>query len=271
MHVFLFKLTLAAYLLSTFGYLTSLVVRRVLAARVSTWIFAAAFLLHTASFGARCIEASHSPVTNLFEALSFFTWVLAGGYLFLQFRTKTRVLGAFISPATLIILIAASAGIGGPVALPSVLKSGLVSVHVILAVAGEALFALASFAGAMYLIQDGLIRRKKASELSRLLPSLGDLDRINYLCMLWGFPLLTIGVLVGAVWARTAWGSVWQWDPKQIWTLMAWILYAILLHQRVAIGWKGRKAAMCSLLFFILLAIAFAVEAAFIPTIHRFM
>ena len=79
MSVILFKLALAAYFLSTLGYLASLVARRVTVARVSTWAFALSFFLHTASFGARCIESGHSPVTNLFEALSFFAWVLAGG------------------------------------------------------------------------------------------------------------------------------------------------------------------------------------------------
>jgi ABC-type transport system involved in cytochrome c biogenesis permease subunit len=181
------------------------------------------------------------------------------------------VLGAFVSPGTLIVLISASSGIGGPVSIPAVLRSGLVSIHVILAVTGEALFALASVAGAMYLIQDRLIRRKKPSELSRLLPSLGELDGINHICLLWGFPVLTVGVLVGAVWARTVWGSPWQWDPKQIWTLAAWILYAILLHQRVAIGWKGKKVALLSLLFLVLLVIAFGVEMVFFPTVHRFL
>jgi ABC-type transport system involved in cytochrome c biogenesis permease subunit len=196
---------------------------------------------------------------------------LAGGYLLLQFRTKTRVLGAFVSPAALLVLISASPGIGGPVGLPAMLRSGLVSIHVILAVAGEALFALASVAGAMYLIQDRLIRRKRPSELSRLLPSLGELDGISHVCLLWGFPILTVGVLAGSAWARIVWGSPWQWDPKQVWTLAAWILYALLLHQRVAIGWKGRKAALLSLLFLVLLAVAFGVELVFFPTVHRFL
>ena len=111
---------------------------------------------------------------------------------------------------------------------------------------GEALFAVASCAGLMYLIQDDMIKKKKTGSLIRLFPSLRDLDRINHLCLVWGFPLLTLGVLAGSLWARIVWGSHWQWDSKQVWTLLAWGSYGFLLHQRLAIGWQGRRAARWS-------------------------
>jgi ABC-type transport system involved in cytochrome c biogenesis permease subunit len=168
-------------------------------------------------------------------------------------------------------MIVASVGLEGSVSLPDILKGGLVTAHITLSVAGEALFALASCAGAMYLIQDRLIKYKTIGSFSRLLPSLKDLDKINYICLLWGFPLLTLGVLAGSIWARTVWGSHWQWDPKQIWTLTAWLLYALLLHQRLAIGWKGHRVALFSLLAFILLLIGFIVEKLFFTTVHNFM
>ena len=122
--------------------------------------------------------------------------------------------------------------------------------HVIFSVTGEALFAVASCAGLMYLIQDDMLKKKKEGSLIRLFPSLRDLDRINHLCLSWGFTLLTFGILAGSVWARIVWGSHWQWDPKQIWTLLAWVLYGFLLHQRLVIGWQGRKAALWSLVVF---------------------
>ncbi|OPY11701.1 MAG: Cytochrome c biogenesis protein CcsA [Syntrophus sp. PtaB.Bin138] len=143
--------------------------------------------------------------------------------------------------------------------------------HVLLSLTGEALFALASCAGAMYLLQDHFLKRKKARRVSSILPSLGDLDRINHLCLLWGFPLLTLGVLMGAFWARVVWGSSWQWDPKQVWTLAVWGTYAVLLHQRLAIGWKGHKTAVFSLLAFLFFLTAFLVGKNLFPTIHRFV
>jgi ABC-type transport system involved in cytochrome c biogenesis permease subunit len=120
-------------------------------------------------------------------------------------------------------------------------------------------------------MQERLIKNKKVSNFRKILPSLMDLDRINHISLLWGFPLLTLGILVGSIWARTAWGSHWQWDPKQVWTLTAWIFYALILHQRLAIGWKGHKAALFSLLALaILLATMVVINLSFV-TAHTFI
>lgn len=271
MDLLFFKLAIAAYLLSTLGYIASLLVRRVLIAKGSTWILATALILHTAFYLLQMHTAQALSVRSFPEALSFFAWILCGIYLILQLRTKTRVLGAFVSPVAFLLMIGASARIEDPVFMPEILKGGLVTLHVTLSIAGEALFALASCAGAMYLIQNRLIKRKSISGFSRLLPSLNELDHINHVCLLWGFPLLTLGVVAGSIWARTVWGSHWQWDPKQVWTLAAWLLYALLLHQRIAIGWKGQRIALFSLLTFLTLLAGFVLEKMFFNTLHQFM
>jgi cytochrome c-type biogenesis protein CcsB len=271
MDILFLKMALVVYFISTLGYMGSLYVKRVLIAKVSTWVFFFAFVFHTGFFILRYIETRQTPIISLHETLSFFVWVMVGIYLALQLKTKTRILGAFVSPVTLLLMIAASAGMGGHVILPGILQSNLVPVHVILSVIGEALFALASCAGAMYLIQEGLIKNKKMSGFIRIFPSLTDLDRINYICLMWGFPLLTLGVLIGSIWARIAWGSLWQWDPKQIWALTAWIFYALLLHQRLAIGWKGHKAALFSILAFSVLLASFVIINLCFVTAHSFI
>jgi ABC-type transport system involved in cytochrome c biogenesis permease subunit len=123
----------------------------------------------------------------------------------------------------------------------------------------------------MYLIQEGLIKNKKAGSFSKVLPSLTDLDRINHMCLMLGFSLLTLGILVGSIWARSVWGSLWQWDPKQTWTLAAWFAYAVLLHQRLALGWKGHKAALFTLLAFAALLISLVLVSLLFATAHRFI
>lgn len=271
MDLLFFKLALAAYLISTLGYTASLVVRKVQIAKASTWILFSAFVLHAAFYLVQLILTGALSISNFYETLSFFAWILCGIYLILQLKTKTRVLGAFISPVAFLLMVGASVGVEGPVSLPDPLKGGLVTLHVTLSIAGEALFALASFAGAMYLVQNRLLKEKSIGSFSRLLPSLGELDRINHVCLLWGFPLLTLGVVVGSIWARTVWGSHWQWDPKQVWTLAAWVLYALLLHQRLALGWKGRRVALSSLLAFLALLAGFILEKAFFAAAHKFM
>jgi len=240
-------------------------------ARISTWIFFSAFILHAASFLFRCVETGHSPFVNLYNSLSFFAWAISGVYLAFQVKTKTRVLGAFVSPVAFLLMMVASIRLGEGVSMPAILEGYWVPVHIILSISGEALFTLACLAGAMYLIQDRFIKSKKVSGFSRLLPPLRDLDRINHICLLWGFPLLTLGVIAGSIWARTVWGSHWQWDPKQVWTLIVWGFYAILLHQRLAIGWKGRKVAFFSIVAFLILLFAFVGANVFFITSHRFI
>jgi cytochrome c-type biogenesis protein CcsB len=265
-----FYTALGIYLVSTVGYVCSLLIRRVWLARISAWIMGAAFGVHFLSFVFRYLTAGHSPIISIQNTLSLLAWLMTGIYLGLQFKTKTRVLGAFVSPVTVLLMIAASYRLEAPVSIPVILQGGLVPIHVILSVTGEALFVLASLAGAMYLIQDHFIKNKKVTSFTQFLPSLKELDRINHICLLWGFPLLTLGVIAGSIWARTAWGSHWQWDPKLIWTMLVWLIYAVLLHQRLAIGWKGHKAAVFSIAAFLVLLISFCIETLFFETVHNF-
>ncbi len=271
MDIILFRVALVVYLLSALGYLGSLYTRKVLVARVSTWVLFVAFALHTLFFAFRYIKTGQSPVISFHETISFFAWAMAGVYLAFQLKTKTRVLGAFVSPVTLLLMIIASKDLGGYVSIPAALQGNLVPFHVVLSVTGEALFALATCAGAMYLIQEGLIKNKKAGSFSKVLPSLTDMDRINHMSLLLGFSLLTLGILVGSIWARSVWGSLWQWDPKQTWTLLAWLTYAVLLHQRLALGWKGHKAALFTLVAFAALLISLVFVSLLFVTAHKFI
>lgn len=271
MTTLLFKGAFCAYLISTLGYVTSILGMRVRIAKVALWLMSAAFAFHSLFLLSRIVETGRLPILGCHEFLPLFAWVMAGIFLILQFRTRTVVLGAFVSPVILLLMIYAGRGLGAAAVMPASLQGSLVPVHVILAATGEALFALASCAGAMYLLQDRFLKTKKARRVSSLLPSLGELDRINHFCLLWGFPLLTLGLLAGAFWARIVWGSPWQWDPKQVWTLAVWGTYAVLLHQRLAIGWKGRKSAVFSLLAFLFFLTAFLVGKNLFPTIHGFI
>jgi ABC-type uncharacterized transport system permease subunit len=269
--IVLFKAALIIYLVSAAVYVASLWEKRVLVARVATGLMLAALVIHTLFFAAWWLAAREGPVMGLLGTLSFFAWVMAVAYLALQLKTKTRVLGAFISPVICLFMVIASVGLGGTVAAPAMLRGTLVTFHVILSVAGEALFAVASCAGLMYLFQDRLLRKKQGGGFSHLLPSLGDLDRINHLCLFWGFPLLTLGGLAGLIQWRIVLASDWQWDPKQVWTLLAWGFYAFLLHQRLAMGWRGRTAARWSLAAFVILLVLLMAGMPFFRTFHNFL
>ena len=172
-----------------------------------TWILAGAFVFHTTYIMIRWVHSGYSPVVNSFEALSFIAWAVSGVYLAFQARTRTRVLGAFVAPLALLLSIAASAGVIGAVKIPDTLKASWVTIHVVCSLVGCAFFALACCSSIMYLVQDNLIRKRRIDSLNRFLPPLRDLDRINHISAVWGFLLLTLGIIAGAIGARDRLGK----------------------------------------------------------------
>jgi cytochrome c-type biogenesis protein CcsB len=250
MNVYLFQVTLILYLCGTIAYLIYLIFTHERAALVGRYLLGLGFVSHCFTFILRYIEAGHTPVVNLHESLSFFAWMIVGFFLLMRSQYKMEILGAFVSPLALLLIIWAAALPKAIPALPPALKSWWLPIHVTFAFVGDAIFAIAFCAGVIYLIQERLVKTKRAGGLSQRLPSLEALDEINYRALTIGFPLLTIGIITGAVWAEYAWGSYWSWDPKETWSLITWLLYAALLHQRLRVGWRGKKAAIMAIVGF---------------------
>jgi ABC-type uncharacterized transport system permease subunit len=266
-----FKIALLLCALSTAGYLLSLLAKKVKIAKTYTWVLAAAFIFLTVNLLLAVVNSSGLINLGSRDFLSLCAWLVCGIYLALQFKTKTRVLGAFISPLILLLMIAAAGQNSDKSLLPQNLQNWLTGVHLFLTIVGEALFIIASCAGLMFIMQNSLLKNRKLSRTSRLLPSLNDLDRINHICLLWGFPVLSVGVLAGAVFAELSWRTGWLTDPKVIWTFAGWIIYGFLLHQRLAIGWKGYRMAVFSGAAFILLLLSYGSVRICFSTLHNFI
>lgn len=271
METILFGVAFALYFFSTAGYLLSILVKKVMPARISTWIMAAAFVFLSVYLLIIIISYTGSVKIGSREFFSFCAWITTGVYLAFQMRTKTRILGSFISPVILLLLIAAAGKESGRSLVPEEMLGWLTLVHIFLVIAGEALFILASCAGAMFIIQNNLLKNKKPGRMSRLLPALHDLDRINHLGLLWGFPILTAGIFAGIVFAGHTWESGWLMDPKVLWTAAAWVCYGFLLHQRLAIGWRGIRMAFISCAVLVLLLISYSGVKFCFSTLHDFI
>ena len=271
MELISFKIAFALCALSTFGYLSSLLIQKLKLAKISTWILSAAFGFLTVNLLFAIIIPSGLINPGSRDFLSLCAWAVCGAYLALQFKTKTRILGVFISPLILLFMIAAESQEAGKYLLPQNLQSGLTSVHLFLTILGEALFIIASCAGIMFVMQNSLLKNKKLSRMIRLLPSLNDLDKINHICLLWGFPVLSMGIIAGTVFAGSNWEAGWLTDPKIIWTFAGWIIYGFLLHQRLAIGWKGYRIAVFSGAAFILLLLSYGSVRICFSTLHNFI
>jgi cytochrome c-type biogenesis protein CcsB len=204
-----------------------------------------------------------APLSNRYESLVFFAWCLPAVGL-LAFRKNLQGwLGAVVS--MLACLLLAYASFGGADAhiqpLMPALKSNWLLIHVVTAFLGYASFAVAFGAAILYLVKD---RRPQAR-----LPAPLQMDRLIYRATMLGFLLLTFGILTGAVWAETAWGKYWSWDPKETWSLITWLIYASLLHARLLKGWQGRRIAWLALFGF--LAVIFTyLGVNYLPSLHAY-
>lgn len=243
--------------MATIVYSTYLFARRDKLLTAAQWVMITGFAFHTATIAMRWLAAGRTPATSFHESLTFFSWITVALFLALLIKYRQRVLGAFVAPFALLLIITASLLPAEIVPLSPVLESYWLPVHVMLAFLGNAFFAMAFFLGVMYVIQDKYLKSRKLKGLYFVLPSLETLDELNYKCLQYGFPLLTAAIITGAIWSEYAIGSYWEWKHRQVWSLITWFLYAALLHGRLTAGWRGRKAAILSGVAFIALISSF--------------
>ncbi len=270
MNAILFKIILGLYGAASFSYLAYLVRPGKLVGEVSRWLVITGFLLHCIFTLSRYVEAGYTPITNLHESLSFFSLAIVGLFLAFDRRYRVVILGSFVVPVALLLLIVACSFSSAIVPLAPALNSRWLAFHTILAFFGYAAFTVAFSAGVMYLIQEHFLKSKKLGAMYRKLPSLDTLDDMNYRCLTLGFPLLTLAIITGAIWAETAWGTYWSWDPKETWSLITWLVYAALLHFRLTTGWRGRRAAIFAIIGFFVLLFTFLGVNLLLPGLHSY-
>ena len=268
---YLFYLALFGYLSAMCSFLYYLVKSRDQVAKLAHYCTLVAFGLHSSLFFVRYALLGYFPVTNLHQSLSFFAWVLIAAFLVVHKKYHLPILGSFITPlVTLFLISSASSLTDHPVPIPPALQSMWLPIHTTLAFLGEAIFGLAFCVGIMYLLQEHLIKKKKLTGLFYRLPPLKTLDDLNYLCLSLGFPFLTLGIITGSIWAQFAWGSYWSWDPKETWSLITWLIYAALLHGRLTTGWRGRRAAVFSIIGFSVVIFLFLGVNLLLPGLHSY-
>lgn len=232
-------------------YLLMMVFGRDILGRVATYVSVAGFVAHTIAITIRWIESyrlgiGHAPFSNLYESLIFFAWTIMLLYLIVEWRTKNRTSGAFVTPLAFLAMAYASFSPNinsGIQPLIPALKSNWLISHVITCFFGYAAFGLSFGLSIMYLLKR-LDREGRSNIFLRLIPRTDILDELNYQMVVIGFLMLTLGIITGSVWAYSAWGSYWSWDPKETWSLITWLVYASVLHSRMVRGWKGKRIAI---------------------------
>ena len=212
--------------------------------RLATAFMVLGFLLLTAAVIFRGISAHRVPWGNMYEFSITGAFAFSGAYLFALKKYKLRWLGLPVSIAVLLTLGTAITLLYRPSApLVPALKSTWLVIHVSAAIISGGVFLLANCVAAAYLILDRYEQKGVRPVWAQRLPSLEVLDNLSYRLVALVFPLWTFAVIAGAIWAESAWGRYWGWDPKETWAFITWVAYAAYLHARITVGWRGRKAA----------------------------
>ena len=249
---------------------------------------------HTAALILRWVASyqmgiGHAPLSNLYESLIFFAWSIMALYLVVEWRTKSRSLGTFVVPVAFLCMAFASLSptISSRIQpLIPALQSNWLTSHVITCFLGYAAFTVAFASGLMALLKgmerdtstrDGSVRGKKNvkpppmnfQRFIRHIPEPGILDELIYQSATLGFVFLAIGIMTGSIWAHYAWGSYWSWDPKETWSLITWLIYAIMLHARYVRGWRGKRMAIMAIIGFICVLITY-LGVNYLPGLHSY-
>jgi cytochrome c-type biogenesis protein CcsB len=264
------------YFLSFLFYFLRMVMGKEILGRAATWITILGLAAHTFAIILRWIEsyqlgAGHAPLSNLYESLIFFAWTIVLFQLLIERKSGSKSVGTFTTPLAFLAMAYASLspGISSQIQpLIPALKSNWLIAHVVTCFLGYAAFGVAFALSLMYLLKK-LDETESKTLFSRLIPNRSVLDELSYQMVIIGFLMLTIGILTGAVWAHTAWGTYWSWDPKETWSLITWLVYAALLHSRMVRGWRGKRLAFFSIIgFCCVLFTYFGVN--YLPGLHSY-
>lgn len=246
-----FLIAFILYILSAFNYFIFLFSKKGSFAKKGYWTIIVGLISHTVALVLRIFESGHAPFTNMYESLSFLSWSAAFAYVFIEWKFKIRKAGPYFMMIVIGFMALASSPLMPKEATPLVpaLQSYWLWLHVSVTLFGEAFFAIAFVTSIMYLAEK---YKEKKGKISPSGLTSEKLDSISYRSVSIGLPIFTLGGLVfGMVWAYKAWGSYWSWDPKEVWSLITWFVFAIYLHTRLVMGWRGKKSAIIAIIGFL--------------------
>lgn len=271
-------LPLVLYVAAGIAYAIHFANRQPAVGRAATTLLLFAVLAHTFVIGMQTMEVRHVPFANPSRAVSTFVWLLTLSYLYLELATDERAMGIFILPIVIVLQLIPVLHPGVENADP-VLDSAWFWVHVASLLFAYASFAIAGMLGVTYMLQFKEIKKKHLGYFYTRLPSLQVLDAMNSRAVAVGWLFLTIGVVVGVVWASQARAvspndpnlrAMSIDDPKILFAIATWAVYSFAVVARRAMGWAGRRAAWLSAAGFVVPMLNFLLVNYFVTTSHTF-
>jgi cytochrome c-type biogenesis protein CcsB len=262
---------------------TPTVERRSGARRIGRWsvvVLVLGALIHAGSIGVRAVAVDAVPWSNMYEFSSVAGLVAVLAFLGVLWKLPTlRYLGGFVLlPVILMMFLAGTVLYSKAEPLVPALQSYWLAIHVTLVSIGEGALMTSAVLSVLYLVKirhDRLAlqpgyRAKSMGTLAAKLPAAAALDKAAYRVVAFSFPLYTVAIICGAIWAEAAWGRYWGWDPKETWAFIAWVVYACYLHARATAGWKGRIAAWINLLGFFSITFNFFIVNMVVSGLHSY-
>ncbi|SES64201.1 cytochrome c-type biogenesis protein CcsB [Natronincola peptidivorans] len=243
-----FVATLVFYSLSMVCYFIFFMLRNEKFSSYGSLLVKVGILFHTIALSSRTVMASRLPLANQYEFATSFAWGIAISFVGFEWKYRFKALGTFVTPIILLVGFYAALQTRDIRPLMPALQSNWITIHVSTAIFSYGAFAIACGISIMFLIRD---RFQEDGFIKEYIPNFEILDMISYRAIALGFIMLTVVIISGAIWAEKAWGRYWQWDPKETWSFITWIIYAIYLHVRLSKGWKNKKAAWFAILGFI--------------------
>ncbi len=213
-------------------------------------------VIHALELGSELAGQGGRPV-GLAQGLSTVAFLLLTIFFALDLRHRTPVMGAFITPVAVAVLIPGLLLQGGSTPVPSSLRQPLLPLHISIALLGMAAFAVAAGVALMYLLMERQMKGKHFGILFSRLPSLHFLDDLNRMLVLWGFVALSVTLVTGAFFSSASNGIFWHWEAREIATLVAWLIFAALLNARFFAGWRGKRVALLTMAGFCVLVVSF--------------
>jgi cytochrome c-type biogenesis protein CcsB len=237
-------------------------------------------LIHAASVTVRAAAVDAVPWSNMYEFASVAGLVGVIAFVALLWKApRLRHLGGFILlPVILMMFLAGTVLYSQAQPLVPALQSYWLAIHVTLISVAEGALMTSAVLTVLFLVRDRYERRSgkpgvKIGGLTRFgarLPAAATLDKAAYRVVAFSFPLYTVAVICGAIWAEAAWGRYWGWDPKETWAFIVWVVYACYLHARATAGWKGRSAAWVNLTGFLAITFNFLIVNIVVSGLHSY-
>ncbi|HEY3174999.1 MAG TPA: cytochrome c biogenesis protein CcsA [Candidatus Polarisedimenticolia bacterium] len=254
----LLGMALAFYVLGVIASVSVLLARRREWISVIPGLALAGFIVHFAGIVMRGVERGGFPAGDLREVLFLVAWVATSVYLLAHFRLRIEVMGIVILPlvaalmlVTLLIPQGAPGGPGAETAIPEGVARAIRVIHIVPAVLGVSLLFLTFAMSLLYLVQERALKSHRPIRFFLRLPSLERCERLGHQSLTWGFSLLTFVVVTGVITAGYAPTGDWRWVLREKWSLLAWLVFAVVMYDRIfSGGWRGRKAAYLSIFGF---------------------